>query len=135
MTLGVNRAGRDSPIRLVRPMKIRAVGLLGAAGPKLIASTATSAPQAYRATIGQLICCRQCQARAMFEAIWVMPCSAIAVASGIKDGRRPIRIMPPAIPNTPETNEVDSTDAVSAAAKGTLIMATSMKFDVPSMIV
>jgi hypothetical protein len=43
--------------------------------------------------------------------------------------------MPPAIPNTPDTNEVDSTDAVSAAAKGTLIMATSMKFDVPSMSV
>ncbi len=50
----------------------------------------------------------------------------------MKASRKPIRIMPPAMPNTPEMNEVDSTDVASAAAKGTLIMATSMKFDGPS---
>ena len=62
-----------------------------------------------------------------------MPCSAMAGTSGIMDSRKLIKIIPPAIPNTPEMNEVDRTEAVSAAAKGTLIMATSMKFDAPSM--
>ena len=50
----------------------------------------------------------------------------MAGATGINDSSKPIRIMPPAIPKTPEMNEVDSTEAASAAAKGTLIMATSM---------
>jgi hypothetical protein len=39
--------------------------------------------------------------------------------------------MPPAIPNTPEMNEVDSTDAVSAATNGMLIMARLREFGCP----
>ena len=96
-------------------MKIRASGLLGATTPVITMTPAMSAPAVYRATTCRTMYCRQLQARAMLAAIWVRPCSTMAGARGTKVSRRFIRIMPPAIPNSPDRNAVATIRAPRAA--------------------
>src|ERR1700716_2675523 len=49
------------------------------------------------------------------EAIWVIACSTIAVGSGIRVSSTPIRISPPAMPNSPDRNAVATISRPSAA--------------------
>src|SRR5689334_12914999 len=56
------------------------------------------------------------QARQPLATICVRPCSTIAAATGISANKIPNRIMPPAMPKMPETNDVASTAAANVTA-------------------
>src|SRR5580704_18616222 len=58
---------------------------------------------------------RHRKARQPFDAIWVIACSTIAVGSGISVSSTPIRIIPPAMPNRPDRNDVATISRPRAA--------------------
>src|SRR6202140_938278 len=58
---------------------------------------------------------RHRKARQPLEAICVIACSTIAVGSGISASSTPIRISPPAMPNSPDRNEVATISRPRAA--------------------
>ena len=59
-------------------------------------------------------------------------CSAIAAGNGINTSRMPIRIIPPAMPNTPDRNDVATMVAAIAAMKSMENSVTASVLPTPS---
>jgi hypothetical protein len=73
-------------------------------------------PRRYGGITVQTMLLRKNQNREPFAILWTVPCKIIALVTGSTVTRTAIRIMPPAIPTTPDRIEVNNTQSKTRIA-------------------
>ena len=79
-------------------------------------TTTIAVPKRYGGMTSQTMFLRNNQNREPFAILWTVPCKIMALATGRTVTRNAMRIMPPAIPTTPDRVEVNNTQSKTKIA-------------------